>query len=558
MKQKGFTLIELLAVIVILAIIALIATPMIMDVIEKSRRGAAIESVNGILDAAEKYQLNQMMDGQDIEKEIDLSSDILSYKGSKPENGKLVIGDNKKMYIIAKYGNYCIEKRFEEDSPKVVESERCNGLIELEDYKEPLLNGADPVLYSNHNTRLNSRTQEGVLVPVIIESNGTVKKANIKQEWYRYENKEWANAVILKDESIIYENNEIIPEENIESYFVWIPKYSYQLWDLGGYSSTSIMDGSKVHSIAIRFGLENTIDTQEGECTTPMNEDGTQGLSGESGNCQVGDYMTHPAFLSFHANGFWVGKFKTGYEGATTKEEAEENQADASKVIISPNVYSWRNISVGNAFQTSYEYQRDLDSHMMKNTEWGAVAYLSHSIYGMNQKMGVGTNIYITGYANETDRYNTELGHALSTTGNITGIYDMSGGTYEYVMGYNANSTIGVGGLSELNALYSDFFANNAWNAYYDKYTIGIDGTAYHTRILGDATGEMGPFSRLEFAGLSSWYTNYSILPPASIPWVLRNFYASDAYLAYTGIFSFNAHNGSPSKEMTFRIVLTP
>ena len=132
MKEKGFTLIELLAVIVILAIIALIATPMIMDVIEKSRRGAAIESVNGILDAAEKYQLNQMMDGQDIQKEIDLSSDILSYKGAKPENGKLIINDDNQMHIIARYGNYCIEKRFEEDSPKVVEKERCNGPMEEE------------------------------------------------------------------------------------------------------------------------------------------------------------------------------------------------------------------------------------------------------------------------------------------------------------------------------------------------------------------------------------------------------------------------------------------
>ena len=38
MKNKGFTLIELLAVIVILAIIALIATPTILGVIEKSKK----------------------------------------------------------------------------------------------------------------------------------------------------------------------------------------------------------------------------------------------------------------------------------------------------------------------------------------------------------------------------------------------------------------------------------------------------------------------------------------------------------------------------------------
>ena len=49
--KKGFTLIELLAVIVILAIIALIATPMIMDVIEKARIGAVKETVNGYIES---------------------------------------------------------------------------------------------------------------------------------------------------------------------------------------------------------------------------------------------------------------------------------------------------------------------------------------------------------------------------------------------------------------------------------------------------------------------------------------------------------------------------
>ncbi|MCI8544918.1 MAG: prepilin-type N-terminal cleavage/methylation domain-containing protein, partial [Bacilli bacterium] len=40
MRKKGFTLIELLAVIVILAVIALIATPIILNIIEKARKSA--------------------------------------------------------------------------------------------------------------------------------------------------------------------------------------------------------------------------------------------------------------------------------------------------------------------------------------------------------------------------------------------------------------------------------------------------------------------------------------------------------------------------------------
>ena len=53
-----------------------------------------------------------------------------------------------------------------------------------------------------------------------------------------------------------------------------------------------------------------------------------------------------------------------------------------TEVVIKPSVYSWRNINVSNAFYTSYNYKRDLESHMMKNTEWGAVAYLTQSKYG--------------------------------------------------------------------------------------------------------------------------------------------------------------------------------
>ena len=114
-------------------------------------------------------------------------------------------------------------------------------------YIEPLLNGTDPVL-------------EEPLIPVTISDDGTVRKADLASEWYDYETKKWANAVILEDESKNYEPNEIIPEDAIESYFVWIPKYRYQLWDLGLYDSLTTIDSSKVHEIPIIFGDYNTSD----------------------------------------------------------------------------------------------------------------------------------------------------------------------------------------------------------------------------------------------------------------------------------------------------------
>ncbi len=124
MKKKGFTLIELLAVIVILAIIALIATPMIMGVIEKARKKAAIQSVNGLLEAGEQYQVESMMDG--VRKtEIDLTSDTLNIKGSKPDSGKLIYDSLGNMSIIAKYGKYCVEKKFLDEEPTIVTREEC-------------------------------------------------------------------------------------------------------------------------------------------------------------------------------------------------------------------------------------------------------------------------------------------------------------------------------------------------------------------------------------------------------------------------------------------------
>ena len=53
--KKGFTLIELLAVIIILAIVALIATPIILDVVEDARKSAAKSEASMILSGIQNY-----------------------------------------------------------------------------------------------------------------------------------------------------------------------------------------------------------------------------------------------------------------------------------------------------------------------------------------------------------------------------------------------------------------------------------------------------------------------------------------------------------------------
>ncbi len=407
-------------------------------------------------------------------------------------------------------------------------------------YEDPILNGADPVIKEN-------------LVPVTIADNGEVTYANTQKKWYSYENKEWANAVILvENPSQEYVKGDIIQESDIESYFVWIPRYRYQIFDEGNY--TTYIESKPSTSIAKEIQIEfesNSIESSTGT--------------------SKGEWLTHPAFTNFDVSGFWVGKYETGYEGATTTEEAQVNEENLNKVIIKPNTYSWRGLTVSNMFKTAYNYNRELDSHMMKNTEWGAVAYLSHSKYGINTEVRINNNSnYLTGYAavDGTDQssypgtsgtdstktlpYNTETGYKASTTGNITGIYDMSGGAWEYVAGYMPSSSDASGFTStELNT----------YSKYLDLYQDNSTLTSYNNRKLGDATGELGPFyfytdKDNNKRHRNNWYSDSSVFVASFVPWFLRG--GNHDASALAGQFNFDRGTGGVYTSDGFRLVLTP
>ena len=198
---------------------------------------------------------------------------------------------------------------------------------------------------------------------------------------------------------------------------------------------------------------------------------------------------------------------------------------------------------------------------MIKNTEWGAVAYLSHSKYGINTEVRINNNSnYITGYAatDSSDQskypgtygtdssvtlpYNTSTGYKASTTGNITGIYDMSGGAWEFMASFQSE-TYGNSGF--------DATTLKTYNSkYYDEYDGTSNETTYSKRILGDATGEMGPFYESQ-----NWYADYSYFANSSRPWFGRG--GGYHHGVTAGQFYFYHVTGGAYDEIGLRLVLT-
>ena len=381
------------------------------------------------------------------------------------------------------------------------------------------------------------------MIPVKFDASGNVIVADTHAKWYDYSNHEWANAVLVNcaDSTIkskyFDSNNKVLASavgktismDEIMQMYVYIPRYKYQLFNAE--------DGTSVEqAINITFESKTTA---------------------KSTGSRNGEWLTHPAFTfgDKELAGIWVGKFETSNTSALPK--------------IVPNVSSLRSMNVSAQFNTSrlmtttlastYGTSTNDDSHMMKNMEWGAVAYLSSSIYGRYTNASTciesGCEVWInnnedftTGcagssvsadYASTCNAWNTTTGVNASTTGNIYGIYDMSGGAWEYVMG-NYNDTISSAGFSSMPEA-----------KYYDKYT-GTDSeddfTKYH---LGDATKET---VKAKSSGENAWYQDYSYAVYSSYPWVFRGglYNASTA----AGVFDFNDNDGNSNDGVSFRVVL--
>ncbi len=144
-KKQGFTLIELLAVIVILAIIMVITTPIILKSIEDARKGAFQNSIYGIIKAGEfnysrrllKNEENRNMEYiYENEKEFSpTNDDKLDYKGSKPYGGIIKINKKGEIALALHNKKWCALKKDYETEINWIEytsDEDCQ--LEEDDY----------------------------------------------------------------------------------------------------------------------------------------------------------------------------------------------------------------------------------------------------------------------------------------------------------------------------------------------------------------------------------------------------------------------------------------
>ena len=497
-KIKGFTLIELLAVIVILAIIALIATPIILNVIEESRDKSNMNSTYGLVDAAKLYYAENITDGK-VSFDTNLL-DTLKVTGKKPDSGEVKINEKGEIKVNTQFGDLCYAKDYTEAKVKKV---NCDGSSNPGG-SETVTPGADGANVPTLNTNM---------VAVEIDDSGNLTVADTSNtNWYNYNESKWANAVVMKDGSkpaVGTKINETEINTKIKEMYVWIPRYKY----------SNITTSDK--PITIEF-----IDKSEKGHTafSLKNVDGT---------------FTEIA-------GIWVGKF----------EMAEDYR-------IIPNVNSLHDKNVSTIYNEIKA--RNDKAHMLKNTEWGAAAYLSQSKYGICTATDCTNKVYnnnyykdtstfdiITGYGSKTDTKTTTIeetnrwtgtGKFSSTTHNTTGIYDMAGGRDEYVMGnmYDSenkkNLQVSESGLDQTTL-------NNLSSKYIDKYEYGTSSSDTDRKILGDATAET-----------KDWNNDYSNFVNSSGPWFERGGHAlieSFAGLWYYGYYNGVGYSGLSARASVF------
>ena len=255
------------------------------------------------------------------------------------------------------------------------------------------------------------------------------------------------------------------------------------------------------------------------------------------------NYRPHPAFEDGSDTGYKQGEWDERLEGIWVgKFETTEKVQD--KITVLPNKASYRNETM-NTFYNDARALNIANSHVMKNSEWGALVYLTKSKYGKNDVAGKFLEDCITGGGD----YKTNI--SQSTTGNIYGIYDTVAGTYERTTSYIANSLVSEGNVftstdgtvnnKTTSTKYATVYNMASNDTKVDNYNANIN------KIFGDAMIETSTAGE----GFETWENSFSEFSIGNTPFITRG---AGYNITEVSQFYFYNNNGTPSIDAGFRL----
>ena len=339
------------------------------------------------------------------------------------------------------------------------------------------------------------------------------------------------------------------------SMWVWIPRYAYKITSGYHESGTETTGGT----IEVAF-IDTNNQFLNGETGTIVTDPSEVTYTNNVQN----EWLVHPAFTSNAENGggfgeltgIWVGKFETtGTYDSTT---------DTRTVTILPGTkYDLGRMTINEMYQlaksTTFKEKVTINSHMAKNSEWGAIAYLAQSKYGVNGQKISANRGSLTG-ANSNKKIIYMTNKTQSTTNNAYGIYDMRGGLWEHVASYVNSISIAsankdIGGYEEEGSLLGKNEAEKAKStAYKTVYEAGnnqINSYNLTESRKGDAIWETSVYAK------TAWFNAEIGYPSGDSAFFSRG----GCYQNNPGIFTyyfFGGYNktGPRGQGSTFRMIL--
>ena len=314
--------------------------------------------------------------------------------------------------------------------------------------------------------------------------------------------------------------------QDISAFYVWIPRYKYKLWNVTGSIGIDSYD-------AYNNGIDIVFEKQTETSGIVRCENYTcysdNLLITKVTNNDNGKYYTHPAFSTKdkELSGIWISKYEISANSNTCNNNDISGCLSKDLTFESvPGNTAWRNNYLSYFYQSVKKQGGNYNYNIIKNSEWGAIVYLTHSQYGICQDNKCSTPIANTTYISGNEIKD-------STTNNMTGIFDLAGSASEFVMSnYSSDGrTLDLAnshfGNSEINDNDYELYQNN-------------------TFILGDATKEI-------LTKDGSWYNNNHTFIEDTNNWFIRGGIGSTPN---TGIFYYNATTDTNSQYISTRVTI--